>query len=53
MAREAAPASRSRRDLTAVDSTNVDDDPWLDSAMDHIYFMSARTLDGEMYFATR
>lgn len=40
-------------ELTAVDSTNVDDDPWLDDAMDHIYFMSARTLDGEIYYATR
>lgn len=40
-------------ELTTLDSTSVDDDPWLNDAMTSIYFMSARTGDAALYHASR
>jgi len=40
-------------ELVSVSSTNVDDDPWLDDAMQSIYFASARAGSQDLYYASR
>ena len=40
-------------ELTSLSSTGVDDDAWLNDAMDTIYFASTRDLDGGLYSAVR
>ncbi len=40
-------------ELTSISTGATDDDPWLNDAMDAIYFVSAISGDVELYYATR
>ncbi len=40
-------------ELVQLNFGGVDDEPWVNDALDTVYFMSTRTGDAELYVATR